>query len=98
MTYEPANVHPFLGNFLLPQWLWQPFFCRCVFLAGFLIGLVKLALVDGLKHRLHMTEELFWGPLVEDSDLTEELFWSSLVKNNDGEVNVAETLILRVQS
>jgi hypothetical protein len=33
-----------------------------------LIGLVKLALVDGLKHHLHMTEELFWGPLVDDTD------------------------------
>ena len=33
-----------------------------------MISLDKLALVDGLKHHLHMTEELFWGPLVEDSD------------------------------
>ena len=41
-----------------------------VFLAGILIGLVKLALVDGLnlKYHSHMTEELLWGPLVEDSD------------------------------
>ena len=33
-----------------------------------MIGLVKLALVDGLKHHLHMTEELLWSSLVEDGD------------------------------
>ena len=33
-----------------------------------MIGLVKLALVNGLKHHLHLTDERFWGPLVEDSD------------------------------
>ena len=44
------------------------FFCFCVFLAGILISLDKLALVDGLNHHLHMTEELFWSSLVEDGD------------------------------
>ena len=31
-------------------------------------SLYQACLVDGLKHHLHMTEELFWGPLVENSD------------------------------
>ena len=39
-----------------------------MFLAGIMIGLVKLALVDGFKHHLHMTEELLWSSLVEDGD------------------------------
>ena len=44
------------------------FLCLYVLLAGILVGLVKLALVDGFKHHLHMTEELLWSSLVEDGD------------------------------
>jgi hypothetical protein len=30
--------------------------------------IVKLALVESLKHHLHMAKELFWSSLVEDGD------------------------------
>ena len=33
-----------------------------------MIHLVKLALVDGFMHHLHMTEKLLWSSLVEDGD------------------------------
>ena len=33
-----------------------------------MVGLVKFALVDGIKHHLDMTDELFWSFLVEGSD------------------------------